>query len=90
MDSLSCAGKDTADCSLWRDGRDVARKQNLRRCFDVGVVMPAKSKLTADIADGKTIVGDTRRYSSEDIHQLIFVTPPARRSLEELKDGIAQ
>ena len=36
------------------------------------------------------VVRKAGRFSSEDIHREIFTTPPPRRSLRELKEGIAQ
>jgi len=40
---------------------------------------------------GRIVVRRAGRFSSEDIHRAVFGdTPPARRSLEELKEGIAR
>ncbi|HEY3452906.1 MAG TPA: AbrB/MazE/SpoVT family DNA-binding domain-containing protein [Myxococcales bacterium] len=41
-----------------------------------------------DEEDDKIIVRRAGRYSSEDIHQALFPTPPKPRTLEELKEGI--
>ncbi|HEY0156409.1 MAG TPA: hypothetical protein VGF28_03875 [Thermoanaerobaculia bacterium] len=32
----------------------------------------------------------TRRYTFEDIHKAIFPTPPEPRTLEELKEAVAE
>ena len=40
-------------------------------------------------ADGdRVIVRKAGRYSSEDIHRVLFSTPPAQRTLDEMKDGV--
>jgi AbrB family looped-hinge helix DNA binding protein len=40
-------------------------------------------------ADGEQIVvRRAGRYSSTEVHQSLFATPPAPRSLSELKDGV--
>ena len=36
------------------------------------------------------VVRRAGRFTSEDIHRAIFANPPKPRTLEELKDGIAQ
>jgi AbrB family looped-hinge helix DNA binding protein len=36
------------------------------------------------------VVRRAARYSSEDIHRVLFPEPPEPRSLEELKEGIRQ
>lgn len=36
------------------------------------------------------VVRRAGRYSSEDIHQAVFVAPPKPRKLADLKDGIAR
>jgi AbrB family looped-hinge helix DNA binding protein len=38
----------------------------------------------------RVIVRRAGRYSSEDIHRALFPTPPKPRTLEELKEGIAE
>jgi AbrB family looped-hinge helix DNA binding protein len=41
--------------------------------------------------DGEILVRRAGRFSSQDIHQVLFGgQPPQRRSLEELKEGIAE
>ena len=41
--------------------------------------------------DGKIIVKRSGRFTSEDIHRALYPNgPPRRRSLKELKEGIAQ
>ena len=39
---------------------------------------------------GKVIVRRAGLYSFEDMHRALFPTPPKPRTLEELKEGIAQ
>ena len=34
------------------------------------------------------VVRRAGRYSSNDVHQSLFATPPTRRSLADLKDGV--
>jgi len=46
------------------------------------------SVLEWDDEDDQIVVRRAGRFSSEDIHRALFSTPPARRSLEELKEGI--
>ena len=36
----------------------------------------------------KIVVRRVGRYTSEDVHKAVFATPPGRRSLAELKNGI--
>jgi len=38
--------------------------------------------------DGEIVVARASKYVSEEIHQALFPRPPARRSLEELDEGI--
>jgi len=38
----------------------------------------------------KVVVRRVGRYTSEDIHRALFPTPPKPRTLEELKEGVAQ
>lgn len=41
------------------------------------------------IAEGKkVVVRRAGRYTSQEIHRALFPTPPRRRSLKELKEGI--
>ena len=47
------------------------------------------SVLEWDEEDGRIIVRRSGRYTSEDIHRVLFPNgPPKRRSLKELKEGI--
>ena len=46
------------------------------------------SVLEWDEEDDKIVVRRAGRYSFEDVHRALFPTPPVRRSLEDLKDGI--
>jgi antitoxin PrlF len=46
------------------------------------------SVLEWDEEGEKIIVRRVGRYTSEDVHKAVFATPPKRRSLAELKDGI--
>lgn len=39
---------------------------------------------------GKVFVRRVGKYTSEDIHRALFPTPPKPRTLEELKEGIAE
>lgn len=51
----------------------------------------AISKLAAQGEEGLNVIA--RRvglFSSEDVHQALFATPPAPRTLEKLKDGLRQ
>jgi AbrB family looped-hinge helix DNA binding protein len=42
-----------------------------------------------ELVDGKAIMQRVRRYTSEEIHKILFPDgPPPRRSLKELKQGI--
>ncbi len=43
-----------------------------------------------DEADGQIVVRRARKYTSKEIHKILFPDgPPKRRSLKELKEGIA-
>jgi AbrB family looped-hinge helix DNA binding protein len=46
------------------------------------------SVLEWDEDGDRIVVRRAGRYSSEDIHKVLFKTPPARRTLEELKKGV--
>jgi AbrB family looped-hinge helix DNA binding protein len=46
------------------------------------------SVLEWDEDGDRIVVRRAGRYSSEDIHKVLFKTPPARRTMEELKEGI--
>lgn len=46
------------------------------------------SLLEWDEAGEHVVVRRAGQYSSEDVHRSIFATPPARKTLAELKDGI--
>lgn len=47
------------------------------------------SVLEWDEEGDQVVVRKAGRYSSEDIHRALFSTaPPARRTLEDLKDGV--
>ncbi|MBI5545618.1 MAG: AbrB/MazE/SpoVT family DNA-binding domain-containing protein [Deltaproteobacteria bacterium] len=46
------------------------------------------SVLEWDDEDDKIVVRRAGRFSSEDIHRALFATPPTRRSLDDLKEGI--
>jgi AbrB family looped-hinge helix DNA binding protein len=48
------------------------------------------SVLAWDEDGDRVIVRKAGRYSSEDIHRVLFSQPPRPRSLEELKAGIRQ
>jgi AbrB family looped-hinge helix DNA binding protein len=48
------------------------------------------SVLEWDEDGDQVVVRKAGRYSSEDIHRALFATPPARRSLQALKDGVRQ
>jgi AbrB family looped-hinge helix DNA binding protein len=48
------------------------------------------SVLAWDEDGDRVIVRKAGRYSSEDIHRVLFSKPPRPRSLEELKAGIRQ
>jgi AbrB family looped-hinge helix DNA binding protein len=48
------------------------------------------SVLEWDEEGGQVVVRKASRYSSEDIHRVLFPTPPRKRTLSELKDGIRQ
>jgi len=64
------------------------------------VSVPAKVRQRLGVAPGSIlewdVVGDmvvvrrAARYSSEDIHRVLFTNPPRRRSLADLKRGIRQ
>jgi hypothetical protein len=38
----------------------------------------------------RVVVRKAGRYSSEDIHRALFPSPPRRRTLEDMKEGIRQ
>lgn len=46
------------------------------------------SVLEWDEEGGRIVVRRAGRYTSEDIHRVLFKTPPKPRTLEELKEGI--
>jgi AbrB family looped-hinge helix DNA binding protein len=46
------------------------------------------SVLEWDEEGEKIVVRRVGRYTSEDMHKAVFATPPKRRSLTELKNGI--
>jgi AbrB family looped-hinge helix DNA binding protein len=48
------------------------------------------SVLEWDEEGDKVVVRRAGRYSSEEIHRVLFSTAPKPRTLEELKDGIRQ
>jgi AbrB family looped-hinge helix DNA binding protein len=48
------------------------------------------STLEWDEEGDKIVVRRAGKYSSEDIHKAIFKRPPKRRTLKELKEGLAQ
>jgi len=48
------------------------------------------SVLEWDEEGDKIVVRRAGRYSSEEIHRVLFSTAPKPRTLEELKDGIRQ
>lgn len=48
------------------------------------------SVLEWDEAGDQVIVRKAGRYSSEDIHRVLFTTTPKPRTLDELKAGIRQ
>jgi antitoxin PrlF len=48
------------------------------------------SVLEWDEAGDQVVVRKAGRYSSRDIHQVLFSKPPRRRTLEDLKTGIRQ
>ena len=64
------------------------------------VSVPAKVRQRLGIGPGSVLEWDedgdrivvrrAGRYSSEDIHRMLFAKTPARRSTEELKDGIGR
>ncbi|MEQ1728013.1 MAG: AbrB/MazE/SpoVT family DNA-binding domain-containing protein [Vicinamibacterales bacterium] len=64
------------------------------------VSVPAKVRQRLGVGPGsvlewndegdRIIVRKAGRYSSEDIHRVLFSTVPRRRSLEQLKAGITQ
>ena len=64
----------------------------------VRLARPAKVRQKLGIGPGsvleweedgdRIIVRRAGRYSSEDIHRALFPSPPRRRTLKELKDGI--
>ena len=48
------------------------------------------SLLEWDSEDEKIVVRRAGRYTSQDVHRALFATPPPRRTLVELKEGIRQ
>lgn len=46
------------------------------------------SVLEWDEDDGRVVVRKAGRYSSEDIHRSLFAKTPARRTPDDMKDGI--
>ncbi|PYV30604.1 MAG: AbrB/MazE/SpoVT family DNA-binding domain-containing protein [Acidobacteria bacterium] len=46
------------------------------------------SVLEWDTEDSHVVVRRAGRYTSEDLHRALFSTPPKRRTLRELKEGI--
>ena len=48
------------------------------------------SLLEWDSEDEKIVVRRAGRYTSQDMHRALFATPPQRRTLTELKEGIRQ
>jgi len=58
----------------------------IRRKLGVG----PGSVLEWEEEEDRVVVRRAGRYSSEDIHRAVFVTPPKARSADELKHGIAE
>ena len=62
------------------------------------VSIPARIRRTLGLTPGSTVewcergeevlVRRASKYSSLDIHEAVFGTPPARRSIEEMDEGI--
>ena len=62
------------------------------------VSVPAKVRQRLGVGPGsvlewdedgdRVVVRKAGRYSSEDIHRVLFPTPPKRRRVEEMKNGI--
>lgn len=48
------------------------------------------SVLEWDEEGDRVIVRKAGRFSSEDVHRVLFVKPPRQRTLEEMKAGIRQ
>ena len=46
------------------------------------------SVLEWDEDGDRVVVRKAGRFSSEDIHRVLFPSPPARRTVQEMKDGI--
>jgi AbrB family looped-hinge helix DNA binding protein len=46
------------------------------------------SVLEWDEEGDRVVVRKAGRYSSEDIHRVLFATTPKRRTIEEMKNGI--
>jgi AbrB family looped-hinge helix DNA binding protein len=46
------------------------------------------SVLEWDTQDGRVVVRRAGRYTSEDLHRVLFSVTPKRRTLRELKEGI--
>jgi len=62
----------------------VSVPAKVRRRLGVG----PGSVLEWDEDDGRVVVRKAGRYSSEEIHQVLFAKTPARRTIDEMKDGI--
>ena len=48
------------------------------------------SLLVWDSEDEKIVVRRAGRYTSQDVHRALFASPPQRRTVVELKEGIRQ
>jgi AbrB family looped-hinge helix DNA binding protein len=62
----------------------VSVPAKVRRRLGVG----PGSVLEWDEEGDRVVVRKAGRYSSADIHRVLFAKPPRRRSLRDLKDGI--
>ena len=64
----------------------ISMPAEVRRKLGIG----PGSLLDWDAEDEKIVVRRVGRYTSQDVRRALFSTPPRRRTLNELKEGIQQ
>jgi AbrB family looped-hinge helix DNA binding protein len=71
-------------CSKLTAQGQISIPAEVRRKLGIG----PGSVLEWDTQGGNIVVRRAGRYTSEEVHRALFATPPRRRTLHELKEGI--